>query len=105
MTVDKFGVLTFTAHPKQLFAVGSVLYPSHRNSKHPLVYGLGILPSINTCDEISYLFLSWDPYTYLPVHSRLDTKSVFMVQAYISLLLLLVCIHFTSQMCRKAEEM
>ena len=77
-------MLTFTAHPKQLFAVGYVLYPSHRNYKHPLVYGLGTLPGINTCDEISYLFLSWDPYTYLPVHSRLDTKSVFMVQACIS---------------------
>ena len=36
MVVDKLFSLGMLTHPKQLCAVGYVLYPSHRNSKHSL---------------------------------------------------------------------
>ena len=36
MAVDKLFSLGVLTHPKQLCAVGYVLYPSHRNSKHSL---------------------------------------------------------------------
>ena len=66
-------------------------YPSHRNSKHPLVNSLGTLPHITTCDEISYVFLSWEPYTYLYTgHKKcFHGTSLYLLTSFISLYLLL----------------
>ena len=63
MVVDKLFSLGMLTHPKQLCAVGYVLYPSHRNSKHSLTC-LWPCCGMNTTIRITWL-ITRSKYIYI----------------------------------------